>query len=47
MREAGFAEATVDRNLNRIHREQAKHMPRLKGLERATQHCYAIAATKR
>ena len=47
LREAGFAEVTVDRDLKRIHREQAKHMPLLKGLERATQHRYAIAATKR
>ena len=47
LRRAGFAEITVDRNLKRIHREQAKHMSLLKGLERATQHRYAIAATKR
>jgi ubiquinone/menaquinone biosynthesis C-methylase UbiE len=47
LRQAGFAEATVDCNLKRIHREQARHMPLLKGVERATQHRYAIAATKR
>ncbi len=45
--EAGFSEVTVDHDLKRIHREQARHMPLLKGLERATQHRYAIAATKR
>lgn len=47
LRETGFAEVTVDHDLKRIHREQAKHLPLLKGLERATQHRYAIAATKR
>jgi ubiquinone/menaquinone biosynthesis C-methylase UbiE len=47
LREAGFAEVTVDRDLKRIHREQARHMPLLKGLERAAQHRYAISATKR
>ncbi len=46
LRQAGFAEIAVDRNLRRIHREQARHMPLLKGLERATQHRYAVAATK-
>jgi ubiquinone/menaquinone biosynthesis C-methylase UbiE len=46
LRKAGFAEIVVDRDLRRIHREQAKHMPLLKGLERATQHRYAIAAMK-
>jgi len=47
LRQAGFVEAVVDRNLKRIHREQARHLPLLKGLERATQHRYAIVATKR
>jgi ubiquinone/menaquinone biosynthesis C-methylase UbiE len=47
LRQAGFAENIVDRDLKRIHREQAKHMPLLKGLERATQHRYAIVSTKR
>jgi ubiquinone/menaquinone biosynthesis C-methylase UbiE len=47
LRQAGFAEVSVDRNLKRIHREQAKHMPLLKGLERATQHRFAVTAIKR
>lgn len=46
LRQAGFAEIAVDHDLKRIHREQAKHMSVLKGLERATQHRYAIVATK-
>jgi ubiquinone/menaquinone biosynthesis C-methylase UbiE len=46
LRRAGFADIVVDRDLRAIHREQAKHMPFLKGLERATQHRYAIAAAK-
>jgi ubiquinone/menaquinone biosynthesis C-methylase UbiE len=46
LRNAGFAEIAVDRNLRRIHQEQARHMPLLKGLERAIQHCYAVSATK-
>lgn len=47
LRREGFDEIAVDHDLKRIHREQAKHMPLLKGLERVTQHRYAIAATKR
>jgi len=47
LRQAGFTDIAVDRNLKPIHREQARHMPLLKGLERATQHRYAIAAAKR
>lgn len=43
LRQAGFTDATVDRDLKRIHRKQAGHMPLLTGLERATQHRYAIA----
>jgi len=46
LRQAGFVGITVDRNLKRIHRAQARHMPLLKGLERATQHRYAIVATR-
>ncbi len=46
LRQAGFAETAVDRDLKRIHRAQSRHMPLLRGLERATQHRYAIAATK-
>jgi ubiquinone/menaquinone biosynthesis C-methylase UbiE len=47
LREVGFEEITVDHDLKRIHREQAKHMSLLKSLERATQHRYAIVAAKR
>ena len=47
LRQAGFAETFVDHNLRRIHREQARHLPLLKGVERATQHRYAVVATKR
>ncbi|NBJ11241.1 class I SAM-dependent methyltransferase [Microvirga arsenatis] len=46
LREAGFAQIAIDRNLRDIHREQAKNLPLLKGLERATQHRYAILAVK-
>jgi ubiquinone/menaquinone biosynthesis C-methylase UbiE len=46
LRAAGFASVTVDRDLRRIHRQQAKHLPLLKGVERATQHRYAVVAVK-
>ncbi len=46
LREAGFAKITIDHNLKLIHREQAKNLPLLKGLERATQHRYAVLAVK-
>ena len=46
LRETGFAEITVDHDLKPIHREQAKNLPLLKGLERATQHRYAVVAVK-
>jgi len=46
LREAGFAQIAIDRNLRDIHREQAKNLPLLKGFERATQHRYAILAVK-
>jgi ubiquinone/menaquinone biosynthesis C-methylase UbiE len=44
--EAGFRAPVVDTRLDAIHRAQAKHMSFLKGLERTTQHRYAICATK-
>ncbi|MGO4704394.1 class I SAM-dependent methyltransferase [Microvirga sp. 2MCAF38] len=44
--EAGFSNIVIDRNLSRIHREQAKNLPLLKALDRQTQHRYAIVATK-
>ena len=46
LREAGFAHVTIDHNLKQIHRQQAKHLPWLRGFERATQHRYAVVATK-
>ncbi|MBB3018995.1 ubiquinone/menaquinone biosynthesis C-methylase UbiE [Microvirga lupini] len=46
LRETGFAQVAIDRNLKPIHREQAKNLPFFKGLERATQHRYAVVAVK-
>lgn len=46
LREAGFAQTVVDHDLKQIHRQQAKNLPLLKGLDRATQHRYAILAVK-
>lgn len=44
--EAGFTDITIDTDLKAIHRTQRKHFSLLKGLERATQHRYAICAVK-
>jgi ubiquinone/menaquinone biosynthesis C-methylase UbiE len=46
LHEAGFAQTIIDRDLKQIHRQQAKNLPLLKGLERATQHRYAVLAVK-
>jgi hypothetical protein len=46
LRQAGFTQVAIDRNLKPIHRQQAKNLPLLKGLERATQHRYAVLAIK-
>jgi ubiquinone/menaquinone biosynthesis C-methylase UbiE len=46
LREAGFAQVAIDYDLKPIHRQQAKNLPLLKGLERATQHRYAVLAVK-
>ncbi|MBA1156233.1 class I SAM-dependent methyltransferase [Microvirga mediterraneensis] len=46
LQEAGFAQTIIDRDLKQIHRQQAKNLPFLKGLERATQHRYAVLAVK-
>ncbi|WMS44707.1 methyltransferase domain-containing protein [Acuticoccus sp. MNP-M23] len=43
--DAGFADVTVDRGLFAINRAQARQMSLAKGMERMTQHRYAIAAT--
>ncbi|MBW8317820.1 MAG: class I SAM-dependent methyltransferase, partial [Rhizobium sp.] len=44
--EAGFADIRVDFDLKAIHRQQRRNFSLLKGLERATQHRYAISAVK-
>ncbi|MBW8285161.1 MAG: methyltransferase domain-containing protein, partial [Rhizobium sp.] len=44
--EAGFSDIRVDIDLKAIHRQQRRNFSLLKGLERATQHRYAISAVK-
>lgn len=46
LRQAGFGTVTIDYDLRAIHREQARHMPWLKALERSVQHRYAVVASK-
>ena len=46
LRTAGFTRTSVDTNLRAIHREQARHMPLFKSLERGLQHRYAVIAVK-
>lgn len=46
LRQASFEKITVDTGLGSIHRSQRKNFSFLKGLERATQHRYAICAEK-
>lgn len=46
LREAGFSQITVDQDMGAIHRSQRRNFGFLKGLERATQHRYAICARK-
>ncbi|WP_105385347.1 class I SAM-dependent methyltransferase [Neorhizobium alkalisoli] len=46
LKQAGFDKITVDTRLGAIHRSQRKNFSFLKGLERATQHRYAICAEK-
>jgi len=46
LREAGFTEITIDRDLREIHRTQAANWNLFKGLARQSQHRYAIRATK-
>ena len=43
---SGFENVTIDTDLARIHRAQAKHWNLFKGLARGIQHRYAIRATK-
>lgn len=44
--ETGFTDIRIDFDLGAIHRAQRRNFPLLKGLERATQHRYAISAIK-
>ena len=46
LKEVGYSKITIDTNLRAINRAQAKVLPLFKGLERATQHRYAILAVK-
>lgn len=46
LRQAGFSTVTIDTDMRAIHRTQKKNFSFLKGLERATQHRYAICAVK-
>ncbi|MDH4415185.1 MAG: class I SAM-dependent methyltransferase [Rhizobium sp.] len=46
LRQAGFSKVTVDHNMGAIHKAQRKNFSFFKGLERATQHRYAICAEK-
>lgn len=46
LKEAGFSKVTLDTDLRAIHRTQRRNFSFLKGLERATQHRYAICAEK-
>ncbi|MBC2771644.1 class I SAM-dependent methyltransferase [Rhizobium sp. AQ_MP] len=46
LKEAGFSKITVDQDMAAIHRAQRKNFSFFKGLERATQHRYAICAQK-
>ncbi|WP_417689798.1 class I SAM-dependent methyltransferase [Roseibium sp.] len=46
LEQAGFTGIAIDTNMRRIHRTQARNFSLLKGLERATQHRYAICARK-
>jgi ubiquinone/menaquinone biosynthesis C-methylase UbiE len=46
LKQAGFSSVTVDQDLRAINRAQRANFGFLKGLERATQHRYAICAVK-
>jgi len=46
LRAAGFSKVTVDQDMAAIHRAQRRNFSFFKGLERATQHRYAISAEK-
>ena len=42
----GFVNIRIDYDLKAIHREQRRNFPLFDGLQRATQHRYAISAAK-
>lgn len=46
LRQAGFGEPVIDYRLKAIHRAQGRNMEWIRYLERATQHRYAVCATK-
>jgi len=46
LREAGFDEVGIDTDLTRIHRAQARNLPLLRAVARATQHRYAVVARR-
>jgi ubiquinone/menaquinone biosynthesis C-methylase UbiE len=46
LRDAGFTDIRIDKGLKAIHCTQARNFPILKALDRATQHRYAISATR-
>lgn len=47
LKEAGFEAVQIDTDMRAIHKAQKKNFSFFKGLERATQHRYAVVATKR
>lgn len=46
LRQIGFVDVTIDTNMRAIHRAQARNFSLLKGWARASQHRYAIRASK-
>lgn len=46
LREAGFTDIAIDRDLSEIHRTQARNWNVFKGLARKSQHRYAICARR-
>ncbi len=46
LREAGFADIAIDRDLRAVHRGQGRRMPLYQRLERASQDRYAVCARK-
>jgi ubiquinone/menaquinone biosynthesis C-methylase UbiE len=46
LKEAGFSRVTIDQDMRAIHKAQRKNFSFFRGLERGTQHRYAICAEK-